>query len=71
MLGEDDFGDGDELYLPAELQPLLHAANLYNEQTTSAIALYWAPRPFNMRSGYTRRCIDVPLVQARPMTHSP
>ena len=34
MLGEDDFGDGDELYLPAELQPLLHAANLYNEQTT-------------------------------------
>merc|ERR1719181_1495051 len=31
VLGEDDFGDGDELYLPAELQPLLHAANLYNE----------------------------------------
>ena len=65
VLGEEDFGDGDELYLPAELKPLLHAANLYNEQTTSAIALYWAPRPFNMRSGYTRRCIDVPLVQAQ------
>jgi len=71
VLGEEDFGDGDELYLPAELMPLLHAANLYNEQTTSAIALYWAPRPFNMRSGYTRRCIDVPLVQAWFMEHCP
>eukprot|EP00964_Phaeocystis_antarctica_P142953 scaffold108369_cov48-Phaeocystis_antarctica.AAC.1 len=71
QLGEDDFGDGDELFLPAELKPLLHAANLYNEQTTSAIALYWAPRPFNMRSGYTRRCIDVPLVQAWFMEHCP
>ena len=70
-LGEDEFADGEELFLPADVAPLLASANLYNEQTTSAIALYWAPRPFNMRSGYMRRCIDVPLVAAWFMEHCP
>ena len=27
------------------------------------IALMWAPRPFDMRSGRTRRAVDIPLVK--------
>ena len=60
---DDDFGDCVDLVLPAAMAPLLSDAALYNDQTASAIALYWAPRPFNMRSDYTRRCIDVPAGQ--------
>ena len=30
--------------------------------TAEGIALYNAPRPFNLRSGKMRRCFDVPLV---------
>ena len=30
--------------------------------TADGIALYNAPRPFNLRSGKMRRCFDVPLV---------
>lgn len=28
----------------------------------SAINLYWAPEPYNKRTGATRRCYDIPLV---------
>jgi hypothetical protein len=28
------------------------------------IALLWAPRPFNMRAGRTRRALDIPLVNS-------
>ena len=70
-LDDDDFGDGDDLVLGADVKPLLADAALYNENTASAIALYWAPRPFNMRSGFTRRCIDIPLVNAWFQEHCP
>ena len=68
---DDDFGDCVDLVLPAAMAPLLSDAALYNDQTASAIALYWAPRPFNMRSDYTRRCIDIPLVNSWYMEHCP
>ena len=57
--------------LPEEFAPLLVQTPLYGEQTASAIALYWAPRPFSMRSGFTRRSIDVPLVNAWFQEHCP
>jgi pre-mRNA-processing factor 8 len=57
--------------LPEEFAPLLVETPLYGEQTASAIALYWAPRPFSMRSGFTRRSIDVPLVNAWFQEHCP
>lgn len=50
---------------------MLADVSLYNENTASAIALYWAPRPFNMRSGFTRRCIDIPLVNSWFQEHCP
>eukprot|EP00966_Prymnesium_polylepis_P143726 3317977-Prymnesium_polylepis.1 len=70
-MDDDDFGDGEEFVLPADVEPLLADAPLYNENTASAIALYWAPRPFNMRSGFTRRSIDVPLVNSWFQEHCP
>jgi pre-mRNA-processing factor 8 len=35
---------------------------LFNERTVGAINLYWAPEPFNKRTGKTRRNYDIPLV---------
>ena len=57
--------------LPGDFQALLPGAAIFSEHTASAIALYWAPRPFNLRSGHTRRSIDVPLVNGWFQEHCP
>lgn len=44
---------------------------LYTDNTANGIALLWAPRPFNMRSGRCRRAIDVPLVKNWYREHCP
>lgn len=49
--------------LPEEVEPVLESFPLYTDETANGIALYHAPRPFNMRRGRTRRCIDIPLIQ--------
>lgn len=72
---EDDiFGDSDideEFELPDSLRPFLAEAPLYTDNTANAIALYWAPHPFDRRSGRTRRAQDVPLVKNWYMEHCP
>jgi pre-mRNA-processing factor 8 len=50
--------------LPAGVEPVLSERDLYVDNTSNGITLYWAPRPFNLRQGRTRRSIDVPLVNA-------
>lgn len=55
--GEDDF------YLPEGVEPLLGQTQLYTDTTAAGIALLFAPRPFNMRSGRMRRAEDIPLVK--------
>ena len=55
--------DEEEFELPEEVEPFLKETPLYTDNTANGIALLWAPRPFNMRSGRTRRAIDVPLVK--------
>ena len=35
---------------------------LYSPMTNAGIELFWAPRPFNMRSGVTRRAQDVGMI---------
>lgn len=55
--------DDDDFALPEHVAPLLAETPLYTANTLNGIALYWAPRPFNMRTGHTRRAEDVPLVQ--------
>ncbi|KAG2180580.1 hypothetical protein INT44_003584 [Umbelopsis vinacea] len=74
---EDElFGDEDEeseeiFSLPEEVRPFLEATELSNDQTANAIGLYWAPTPFNQRSGRTRRAQDIPLIKSWYLEHCP
>ena len=53
----------DEEVVAAEsLEPILKEAPLSTSNTAAGISLYWAPHPFNTRSGRTRRTIDIPLI---------
>jgi len=63
--------DEVEFSLPEGVEPILDAAPLYTENTANGISLYHAPRPFNLRTGKTRRAIDVPLVKAWYSEHCP
>lgn len=67
IVAEDD----EEFGLEPEFDPLLRDSPLYTDNTSSGISLLYAPRPFNLRSGRTRRCIDVPLVKNWYMEHCP
>ena len=60
-----------DLPMPDDFAPILAETDLFTDLTASAIALYWAPHPFNCRSGHMRRSIDVPLVNAWFMEHCP
>ncbi|RCI05302.1 Pre-mRNA-processing-splicing factor 8 [Rhizopus stolonifer] len=72
---EDEiFGDEDEdleFKLPSNVVPFLEETDLYTDNTANAIALYWAPHPFDKRSGRTRRAQDVPLVKNWYLEHCP
>jgi pre-mRNA-processing factor 8 len=64
--------DSDEVFvLPEDIDALLGSTPLYTENTSHAISLYWAPRPFNLRAGRTRRAHDVPLVNSWYHEHCP
>lgn len=63
--------DDDDFELPPSVRPILHDAPLTTEYTAAGIALLFAPRPFNQRSGLTRRAIDVPLVKSWFQEHCP
>ena len=55
----------EEFELPEDVSsPLLDDESLFTENTINGINLYWAPHPFNKRSGRTRRNYDIPLVNA-------
>ncbi len=43
--------DEEDFELPIEVQSHLQETPLYTDNTANGIALLWAPRPFNMRSG--------------------
>ncbi|KAI9724292.1 MAG: pre-mRNA-splicing factor 8 [Chrysothrix sp. TS-e1954] len=65
--GEDD----DEFELPRACQPFLEDRELYTSDTAPAIALWWAPYPFDRRSGKMVRAQDVPLVKQWYLEHVP
>jgi pre-mRNA-processing factor 8 len=72
LAGDDDaFESGFELPEDADFSPLLSEAPLETDTTAAGIALLWAPRPFNQRSGRTRRAQDVPLVQGWFLERAP
>ncbi|KAJ5574340.1 pre-mRNA splicing factor [Penicillium hispanicum] len=72
---EDDiFGPGnneDDFELPGEVEPFFEDEDLYTPDTASAIALWWAPHPFDKRSGKMVRAQDVPLVKQWYLEHCP
>ncbi|KAL3087990.1 hypothetical protein niasHT_026411 [Heterodera trifolii] len=63
--------DDEEFEIPSDLVPMFNEFPLYTENTANGMALLWAPRPFNLRSGRTRRIIDVPLVKCWYREHCP
>ncbi|KAF2840904.1 pre-mRNA processing splicing factor 8 [Patellaria atrata CBS 101060] len=73
---EDEvFGYGndvdDEFELPYDVDPFLDEEPLYTDDTASAISLWWAPYPFDRRSGRMVRAQDVPLVKQWYLEHVP
>ncbi|KAK3301644.1 NUC071 domain-containing protein [Chaetomium strumarium] len=76
---EDElFGQGsieepeDEAFeLPAAVEPFLADEELYTEDTAAAIELWWAPFPFDRRSGRMVRAQDVPLIKHWYLEHCP
>ena len=71
---EEIFGDrdiDDDFTLPGDIDPLLSDVDLYTENTANGIALWWAPFPFNKRSGRMVRAQDVPLVKQWYLEHCP
>ncbi|KAF2138245.1 uncharacterized protein K452DRAFT_290830 [Aplosporella prunicola CBS 121167] len=63
--------DEDEFEMPGEVEPFLADEELYTDDTSSAIALWWAPYPFDRRSGRMVRAQDVPLVKQWYLEHVP
>ncbi|XP_074597718.1 pre-mRNA processing factor 8 isoform X2 [Brevipalpus obovatus] len=71
-LPDDDKCKDDEAFtLPESFVPYMKSFPLYTDNTANGISLLWAPRPFCMRSGRTRRAIDVPLVKSWYLEHCP
>ncbi|PIO70980.1 PROCN domain protein [Teladorsagia circumcincta] len=68
-LPDDD--EMNDFELPEDVVPIFEEVPLYTDNTGNGIALLWAPRPFNIRSGRTRRTIDVPLVKSWYREHCP
>ena len=63
--------DEDEFTLPPRMEAFLADEELYTENTSSAIALWHAPYPFNKRSGRMVRAQDVSLVKQWYLEHVP
>lgn len=74
-LEDEIFGHGnnedEEFELPEGCVPFLEEEELYTDETSSAIALWWAPFPFDRRSGKMVRAQDVPLVKQWYLEHVP
>ncbi|KAF4332526.1 pre-mRNA-splicing factor spp42 [Fusarium beomiforme] len=63
--------EDDAFELPAGVEPFLAGEDIENENTSSAVELWWAPYPFDRRSGRMVRAQDVPLVKQWYLEHPP
>lgn len=61
---DDDADDLPDLDVPADFAPFFEESPLYVDNTALGISLYWAPGPFNLRSGRTKRAYDISLINA-------
>ncbi|CAA9960850.1 PROCN-domain-containing protein [Pyrenophora teres f. maculata] len=71
VFGEDDEDDEDDFQMPEEMEPFMADEEISTPETASAIALWWAPHPFDKRSGRMVRAQDVPLVKQWYLEHVP
>lgn len=69
--GNDEEDEEDGFTLPAGVEPFLADEEIDNEHTSSAIELWWAPFPFDRRSGRMVRAQDVPLIKQWYLEHPP
>ncbi|KPM39665.1 Pre-mRNA-processing-splicing factor 8 [Neonectria ditissima] len=69
--GNNEEPEEDAFELPAGVEPFLGDDDLENEHTSSAVELWWAPYPFDRRSGQMIRAQDVPLVKQWYLEHAP
>jgi pre-mRNA-processing factor 8 len=69
--GNNEEPEEDAFELPPDVEPFLADEELYTSETASAIALWWAPYPFDRRSGRMVRAQDVPLVKQWYLEHCP
>lgn len=70
----EDFMDDEEEQdweLPEQVEPFLADRDLDNEGTADAIAVWFAPFPYNQRSGKMIRAQDIPLVKSWYLEHCP
>ena len=63
--------DLEDFILPESIEPSFSEQPLYTQNTANSIDLYWAPSPFNKRTGKMRRACDVPLVSNWFKEHCP
>ena len=60
----------DDIFeMPEDVVPFLENEEVTTENTSSAIALWWAPHPFDKRSGVTVRAQDVALIKRWYLQH--
>ncbi|KAK6611598.1 Pre-mRNA-processing-splicing factor 8 [Botrytis cinerea] len=69
--GNNEEPEEDAFRLPGDAEPFLADEELYTSETASAISLWWAPFPFDRRSGRMVRAQDVPLVKQWYLEHCP
>lgn len=69
--GSNEEPEDDAFELPAGTEPFLADDEIDNEDTSAAIELWWAPYPFNRRSGKMVRAQDVPLIKQWYLEHPP
>lgn len=68
VLGDDE---EDDFELPVGAEAFLGEVEIETDKTADAIALWWAPFPYNQRSGRTMRAQDIPLVKNWYLEHCP
>ncbi|KAJ2987838.1 hypothetical protein NUW58_g4291 [Xylaria curta] len=72
IFGEGNIEELDDAFtLPPGVEPFLADEELSTDDTAAAIGLWWAPFPFDRRSGHMVRAQDIPLVKHWYLEHCP